>query len=122
MEMSKKEKDHNYFLIYDVKPHPKGIKKTEVPKGMEACDAIAICSIIYEEEGLDTKWMLMDGREGAMLNPKDRFAVWALLVHALSEDRMLPRSQRALCHEVHETIKAAVLEAEFEEEQRRKSH
>lgn len=118
--------EHQYKLLWKVERPEKPMTRDELlaSKGdMAASDALFVCSIIYPPDGsLSTQTMGFDGRTAGPggapgeLSDGEIFKVWAHLAHQLAHSPTLGDGHRALCHQVHETIRSAILSARRRDE------
>lgn len=97
---AEKETEAEYLMSYQLQCHSPPIKKSEIPEGHGACDAIAVFSILFDSD-LDTSYVLqgIDGRTGSEMNHKQLFRIWTLMAATLGE-KLPDGGEKDLCVEV----------------------
>lgn len=108
-----------YNLLYKIIVKPEGFDQSEFQRVSEelststefgAANAMFIVSIMQTEElGRSYTFVSVDGAKGAAISIDDIFKVWAALGHTLSLDEELGHGRRALCKQVHDVIKSALI-------------
>lgn len=115
---TKTSAEAEYLMSYQLQCHSPPIKKSEIPEGHGACDAIAVFSILFDSE-VDTSYVLqgIDGRTGSEMNHKQLFRIWTLMATTLGE-KMDDGGERDICLEVVRVMDRAraLMEADVAEE------
>lgn len=102
----------NYHLTYEMKAHPEGLTRDQVPKDRGACTAAFLLSLLYPEDGsYSVAAVSFDGRTGAPLENEDAelWKAWVMLAHRLAQSETLSPNKRELCREVFKVVTNAVL-------------
>ena len=98
-----------FFVTYDLRPHPEGIAREDVPDGHGGADAVLIASIMRQPEGGQSiLFVTLDGAQapkGKALSALDHWKVWAMLTDVLAEEPSLADLHRDICRNTMRRIR-----------------
>ena len=102
--------ERTYKVTYKISFWEKGINAETVRvNDWGACDALLLVSVIHGADGsVSYAFPSSDGDAGKELSDDEKFKIWAVMAHQLSESKTLGNGRRSLCNVIHETIKNVI--------------
>ena len=100
-----------YHLTYQLKAHPEGIEREEIPEGHGGCDAMVMVSIIRADDGaLCLKVLSLDGTHAGQISGNELWQAWMVMAAKLAQapEAELNPFSRLLCTSVLETARKFV--------------
>ena len=100
---------YRYHLTYEIRPHPAGVDRGDIPEHCGASDALFVASILYPPDGsLSVMTSGLDGRTGEDLADLEVFKVFTLLAKRLAESETLTDEKREFAETIWRAVSAAI--------------